>query len=124
MIGKKFDSEKPDIIQFFELLRINKNKFYPKKIKRLKVNYDFLDHTLIPNKCLNEILKVLEYGAIKYGRNNWEFVKPFKLRYFGALLRHLYQWFVLKEKKDRETGLSHLAHSACCILFLLDKDLK
>jgi hypothetical protein len=56
------------------------------------------------------------------GERNWE--KGIKYgRVFGALIRHTTTWFMCKvtgqTTTDPETGLSHLAHAGCCILFLL-----
>lgn len=40
-------------------------------------------------------------------------------RMLGACLRHLFSW-AKREEADPESGLSHLAHAACCVLFLID----
>jgi hypothetical protein len=37
----------------------------------------------------------------------------------SAVLRHIFQWLG-GEDKDSETGLSHLAHASCGLLFLID----
>ena len=72
---------------------------------------------LLPWEALWEIGKVLTFGAEKYGDRNWkEGMKWSRLQ--GAATRHLSQW-ALRENGDDETGLSHLAHAGCCILFLL-----
>jgi hypothetical protein len=72
---------------------------------------------LLPTEALEEIAKVLTFGAKKYDDNNWR--KGFKwLRVIGATFRHLYAW-VRGESKDPETGISHLAHAGCNILFLI-----
>ena len=39
-------------------------------------------------------------------------------RPFGALMRHMWAWWK-GEKADPETGMSHLWHAACCIMFLI-----
>jgi hypothetical protein len=51
------------------------------------------------------------------GQRNWEAGMAWH-RPFGACMRHLWAWW-RKENLDPETGLPHLAHAACCILFLL-----
>lgn len=72
---------------------------------------------LLPVGALQEVAKVLTFGANKYGANNWQNVAP-KARYYGAALRHL--WARARgERIDPESGLPHLAHAACCVLFLL-----
>lgn len=72
---------------------------------------------LLPAESLEEIAKVLAFGAIKYSDHNWRNGMKWS-RLLGALLRHTFA-FMRGEDKDPETGLSHLAHAGCCILFLL-----
>lgn len=72
---------------------------------------------LLPPEALEEISKVLAFGAKKYAENNWR--GGFKwTRVLGATFRHLYAW-ARGIDKDPETGLSHLAHAGCNVLFLL-----
>lgn len=73
---------------------------------------------LLPPDALNHIALVLEYGARKYGDRNWEKGMAWS-RPFSALMRHMWAWW-RGEDRDPETGLSHLAHAGCCILFLLE----
>jgi len=61
---------------------------------------------------------VLTYGSIKYEDNNWMHVNPPKDRYFSAMIRHITAWKG-GERIDKESGLSHLAHAGCCLLFLM-----
>lgn len=73
---------------------------------------------LLSSDALFEIAKVLEFGAIKYDAWNWK--GGFKwTRVASAVLRHIFQW-LRGEDKDPETGLSHLAHACCGLMFLLD----
>ena len=81
-----------------------------------KVRYD-----LTPPRALHELNRVLTYGAKKYAPENWRKVKPWGTRYFGAALRHCWAWF-RGEMCDQESGLHHLAHAACCVLFMLELD--
>jgi hypothetical protein len=39
--------------------------------------------------------------------------------FFAALLRHLFAWW-RGEELDPESGLSHLAHAGCCLMFLME----
>jgi len=78
---------------------------------------------LLPFEPLQEIVKVLTFGAKKYSKDNWQYVPDAKERYFNALFRHLTAW-KMGEKTDPETSISHLAHCGCCILFLLWFELK
>lgn len=77
---------------------------------------------LLPFRATEEVAKVLAFGAKKYDAWNWK--KGFAWsRLIGAALRHLFA-FARGEDKDAETGLSHLAHAACCVLFLLEHELE
>lgn len=68
---------------------------------------------LLSPDFMEEVAKVFTFGAQKYGENNYK--KGLKVsRILGALDRHLKAFKVL-EDNDPETGLSHLAHAACCL---------
>lgn len=72
---------------------------------------------LLPGDALTEVAKVLAEGAKKYDDHNWR--KGMKhSRLLGAALRHIHVYND-GEDLDPETGLSHLAHASCCLLFLL-----
>lgn len=73
---------------------------------------------LLPLSTIEEVVKVLTFGANKYGDNNWQLVNEAQKRYFAALLRHLTA-YQRGEKVDSESGLSHLAHAATNLVFLL-----
>ena len=72
--------------------------------------------SLIPVECIEEIARVLTYGAEKYAPDNWKQVSP--ERYHDALWRHYIAW-QKGEKVDAESGLSHAAHFATNAIFLL-----
>lgn len=78
---------------------------------------------LLPMDALAEVAKVLQFGATKYGAYNWTRGMSYS-RLVGAACRHLLQEWWCGRKVDSETGLSHLAHAACCILFLLAYELR
>lgn len=73
---------------------------------------------LLPVNGVRQIVKVLTFGAKKYGAENWRLVDNHRRRYYAAAMRHLTAWYE-GEENDPETGFSHLAHAGCCILFLL-----
>ena len=61
--------------------------------------------------------QVMSHGAKKYEPRNWERGVDWG-RYYGAALRHLLAWWS-GEDLDKESGLHHLAHAMCCVMFLL-----
>lgn len=81
-----------------------------------------LPHELLPVDALEAISRVLAYGATKYAPRNWEKGMAWS-RVYGACLRHLFAWW-RGEDNDPETGLPHLSHAACCILFALAYHLR
>ncbi|MFB6349460.1 dATP/dGTP diphosphohydrolase domain-containing protein [Moraxella sp. ZJ142] len=74
--------------------------------------------SLLPMAALWQVIAVLEFGAAKYGADNWQQVDNAKTRYFDACHRHLSAWWA-GERLDSESGLPHLAHAVCCLLFLM-----
>lgn len=76
---------------------------------------------LLPYRQLGHIAQVLTFGAEKYGANSWQSIPDFDSRYFAALMRHLAAWKE-GEKLDPESGIEHLAHAGCCLLFLMWHD--
>jgi hypothetical protein len=76
---------------------------------------------LVPPE-FEEVVRVLTYGATKYADRNWERGISYG-RLIAATLRHLFAW-IRGEREDPETGLHHLAHAGCDILFLLTYELR
>lgn len=81
---------------------------------------------LLPLGPVEEVVKVLMHGKEKYGRDNWQLIDNPIRRYYSAAQRHLAAFrrarFDTKnpfDAIDTESKLHHLAHAACCILFLL-----
>lgn len=72
---------------------------------------------LIDPYAMEELAKVLTFGAKKYAPNNWR--KGITLsRLFAAVLRHIFA-MMRGEDLDPETGLSHAAHAMCCCMFIV-----
>lgn len=82
-----------------------------------KADSDKPDYTLLDKKAMEQFVKVLEFGANKYGRDNWRKCEDPK-RYVSAMFRHL---MALNdgETHDPETGIRHEAHIMCSAMFLL-----
>ena len=76
---------------------------------------------LLPWRAVGDVVKVMSYGALKYAPGNWVKVPEWRWRYYAAALRHLTAWW-LGEKLDSDSGLPHLAHAVCCILFMAELD--
>lgn len=72
---------------------------------------------LLPVRALEEVGKVLTLGAAKYADDNWRKGMSWR-RCLGAGIRHTFS-FLRGENLDPETGLCHLAHATCCLLFVL-----
>jgi len=96
-------------------------KMKPNDQGGIKYDGEKPDYSLVPFKSMDEVVKVLTYGAAKYDRFNWEKVEP--RRYQAAALRHI-SAYMQGEKIDPESGINHLAHAVCSLLFLTDFDLK
>lgn len=93
-----------------------------KKTEGVKYDQHKIRWDLVPFDAVNEIAKVLTFGAAKYDARNWEKGMNWS-RVFGAVQRHLTRWFHGQDK-DKETRLTHLAHAGCCIFFLLAWELR
>ena len=89
-IGKKYDNGKPNYVNML-------------------VGFPF---------GLNQVANLYEFGANKYGLENWKLVQNGKIRYLNALLRHTFA-HCRGELKDPESGLPHLCHAAWNCLALL-----
>lgn len=77
---------------------------------------------LAPWDAFRAIVQVLRFGAEKYSDRNWENGMAWS-RPFSALHRHLTAWWE-GEGKDAETGMSHLWHAGCCIVFLISYEIR
>ena len=89
----------------------------------VKYDEDKMRPSLLPMEALQEVIKVLTYGSKKYADDNWKIVPDAHKRYKDASMRHLMAYFA-HQQNDEETGMSHLAHCICCLLFMLWFDLK
>lgn len=74
---------------------------------------------LLDRVALEAIARVLAHGAEKYrdapgGAHNWRHGLALS-RELDAALRHIHAF----NDGDPESGLSHIAHAACCLMFVL-----
>ncbi len=72
---------------------------------------------LLDPEAIEQLAKVLTFGANKYAAHNWRGGIAFS-RLIAALLRHVFA-FIRGEDRDPESGLPHIAHAMCCCMFLL-----
>jgi hypothetical protein len=84
----------------------------------LKFDSDKLPLNLLSTEAMNQTAAVLAFGAEKYAAHNWRAGFAWS-RPLAAAMRHITA-FNDGEDCDPESGLSHLAHAACCIMFLLE----
>ena len=83
------------------------------KFDQEKVQYHYMSPIAI-----DKLNKVLSFGARKYSAHNWRGGIAWS-RVIGAAFRHIFSW-LNGETNDPETGLNHLAHAMCCLMFLLE----
>lgn len=90
------------------------------KDQSAKADKGKLELSLVNPELVKAVAEVRMYGTEKYGDSeNWRKVEP--KRYVDALYRHLLA-YIEGNEVDEESGLSHLAHMACNLSFLLDKE--
>lgn len=71
---------------------------------------------LLDSDFLEEVGKVLGFGAKKYAAHNWRGGISLS-RLIGATLRHIYA-INRGEDIDPESGCYHTGHLGCCVMFL------
>jgi len=82
-----------------------------------KFDQDKSQWHLLPFDALEDVIKILELGQVKYGKFNWK--KGFtRSRLVDATFRHLTS-YVSGDRIDKESGCSHLAHAVCNLLFMI-----
>ena len=89
------------------------------KIEGLKLDQGKSRYDLLPFGAVDQLVRVLTYGAEKYAPNNWRLVENPIERYKAATLRHL-SLYMQGEEVDKESGISHLAHAATNVIFLME----
>lgn len=120
-MGKKKPSFKSPVKEKIEYLKRKVDDTYAGKETEeveggKKYDKGKLRWSLLPWKQLEEVVKVLEFGAKKYGINNWQKVET--PRYKDALLRHVLA-MIMGEVFDEESGFRHSTHAICCLLFIM-----
>ena len=91
------------------------------KTVALKFDKDKLPIYLVEPVLIDEVAKVLKVGAEKYGEENWKEGGISQQRYYSAAMRHMLAYRD-GEFCDPESGLMHLSHAACNLMFMLYKE--
>ena len=93
---------------------------------KMKIDQGKPKLALVYTSFINATARVREYGLIKYpDAENWRTTPT--VDHYNALLRHVLaaKAALLKEAEgselDDESGLHHLAHAACNIMFLIEE---
>lgn len=105
-------------LPFMDFLAVKQPSMVSGQITKEGVKYDSgkPQMELIAPDAMEGLAKVLTFGASKYAARNWEKGMSWS-RVFGALLRHLWKYW-RGEDLDEETGLPHIDHAMCCVMFL------
>lgn len=74
--------------------------------------------TLVPLHLLAGAARVLIWGTRKYAPWNWAKGGAWSTP-MDCLLRHLIKWWFFGEDYDADSGLHHLDHAMCNLLFLI-----
>ncbi len=86
-----------------------------------KLLFGCLTQGLAP--VLKGVAAVLTYGAQKYKRNSWQNVPNARERYMDAADRHLNE-YNMQYENDEESGLPHIFHAICNLMFVAYFDLQ
>lgn len=86
-----------------------------KKAKAVKFDGEKIQLELLSASWLLGVGRVLTFGARKYAAHNWRNGLQ-QSRLVGAALRHLVA-YLGGENLDPESGLPHLHHASCCLMF-------
>jgi hypothetical protein len=74
--------------------------------------------SLLPLSPLNSVLEAFEFGANKYGTDNWQKGMSWS-RPYNAAMRHITEWWS-GEKNAKDSNVHHLAHAIANLMFLLE----
>ena len=84
-----------------------------------RYNEGKLDYTILPWEAVGEVVKVFEFGASKYTRDNYQQGDGLPLaNYHQSAMRHMVA-SINGEELDPESQLDHMAHVAANALMYL-----
>jgi hypothetical protein len=85
--------------------------------KALRFNENKPQWSLVHFESISELPRVLEFGAIKYSRDNWK--KGLDLNEIkDSMQRHLAE-LIDGNEHDLESGLHHIGHIMCNCMFYM-----
>ncbi len=75
---------------------------------------------LLPSGPMRDMAEVMTASVLsgKYEAHNWRLGLEWS-RYHGSMMRHILAW-AEGEDIDPDSGLTHLAHAGCNLMFLLE----
>lgn len=86
--------------------------------KGVKHDQEKIDISLLSPIAIYKVAAVMTKGKKKYSAHNWrggfDWSRP-----LAACLRHVFT-YLAGETHDPETGISHLAHAVCELMFVLE----
>lgn len=91
---------------------------------KTKVTQGKLRLDLLPIRALEETAKAFQWGVDgeKYPAWDWLNVEGWEDKYFGAAMRHLFD-YRKGVTKDAKSGLHPLSHASACLLILITRTL-
>ncbi len=75
-----------------------------------------LKWSLVPQSALEPMVRVLEFGSIKYSPDNW--MKGLSVSEMCESLKRHLDAFMEGEDMDPESGLLHIGHLQCNALYI------
>ena len=72
-------------------------------------------------RALVEVAEVEDFGAKKYGKENWRKLSNLPERYLAAAIRHV-RSRITGAVADDESERHALAHAICCLMFVMAHD--
>ena len=135
--GKKFDSNKPVVLippsvidALYDVLYVSTHKNMLKDV----VDYVLLGETSSWRlTAISAAETIMQYGAKKYGANNWQRLEDFIRRYQSAAIRHLTKVhhgsdpntnFSVGLNDIDQSGYANWMHVVCNLVFLIYDDLR
>jgi uncharacterized protein YuzB (UPF0349 family) len=82
----------------------------------LRYNQGKVQWSLVDYKSIEPMVRVLEYGCLKYSKNNWKKGMPAS-QIIESMLRHTFK-LLEGELVDPESGIEHVGHIQCNAMFL------